>query len=229
LRLQKENQRPESTPDLRHQVRRARRILIPVTVLDLSADVGLVAVFFATLNICIGLMIWGRYSPVRFWPHRRFDIFRLHRWTGYITLGATLLHPLPLLLSRQPAFRVMDIAFPIWSPQQPLENTIGAVALYLLLIIIVTSIYRIKLGRLLWKRLHYLTYAAAASLFLHGILTDPTLKPTPIDPLDGEKVFVESCVAVIVIGITWRTWYGNQKRARERMRIQIAFEDKGEV
>lgn len=172
---------------------------------------GLVAVFFATLNICIGLMIWGRYSPVRYWPHRRFDIFSLHRWTGYLTLGLTLLHPLPLLLSKQPAFRLLDIALPIWSPQQPLENTIGAAALYVLLIIIVTSIYRIELGRRLWKRLHYLTYAAAAGLFIHGILTDPTLKPTPIDPFDGEKVYIEFCLVLIMAGSAWRIWYTRQK------------------
>jgi len=195
-----------------------------VTVLDLSAYIGLVAVFFATLNICVGLMIWGRYSPVRFWPHRRFDIFRIHRWTGYLTLGLTLLHPLPLLLSSQPAFRVLDIVLPLWSPQQPLENTIGAAALYLLLIIIVTSIYRIELGRRLWKRLHYLTYAAAAGLYIHGITTDPTLKPTPIDPFDGEKVYIEVCLALIIAGTAWRMWYARKKRARELMKIQLAFE-----
>src|SRR5579863_5044416 len=122
IRPPSESRRPEPAAAVRAHSRRRRRKLLPVTVLDLSAYVGLGAVFFATLNICIGLMIWGRYSPVRYWPHRRFDIFSLHRWSGYITLGATLLHPLPLLLSRSPSFRVLDIVFPIWSPQQPLEN-----------------------------------------------------------------------------------------------------------
>src|SRR6266567_4020049 len=133
--FRKDSGRGDSSRVARRHASQGRKILSPVTVLDLSADIGLVAVFFATLNICIGLMIWGRYSPVRYWPHRRFDIFRVHRWSGYITLGATLLHPLPLLLSHQPAFRVLDILLPLWSPQQPLENTIGAAALYLLVII----------------------------------------------------------------------------------------------
>jgi hypothetical protein len=199
-----------------------------VSVLDLSADVGLGAVFFATLNIGIGLMIWGRYSPVRYWPHRRFDIFRLHRWTGYLTLGLTLLHPLPLLLSKDPRFRVLDIAFPVWSPKQPLENTIGAAALYLLVAVVVTSLYRVALGRKLWKRLHYLTYAAAAGLFIHGILTDPTLKSPSIDPLDGEKVFVEACLAVIIAGGVWRMNYSKRKRARQRVIVEIAPEPASE-
>ncbi|HKW88465.1 MAG TPA: ferric reductase-like transmembrane domain-containing protein [Candidatus Acidoferrales bacterium] len=187
-----------------------------MTVLDVAADIGLVAVGFATANICIGLMIWGRYSPVRNWPHRRFDVFRIHRWTGYATLGFTLLHPLPLLLSARPAFRIVDIALPLWSPQQPVENTIGAAALYLFVLVIITSVYRIEIGRHLWKRFHYLTYAAAACLFLHGLLTDPNLNDSRIDWLDGEKVFVEICLLIVVVAGYWRLRYSRRKRLASR-------------
>lgn len=188
-----------------------------MTVLDLSAYIGLTAVGFATANILIGLMIFGRYSPVRYWPHRRFDIFGLHRWTGYATLGFTLAHPLPLLLNGKPHFRVLDILFPVWSPLQALWNTIGAVALYLLVIIIVTSLYRIELGRRVWKLFHYLTYIAAAGLFVHSILTDPNLTGGAVDYLDGGKVFVEICCAIIVAGSVWRVRHSQKKRAAERL------------
>jgi predicted ferric reductase len=188
-----------------------------VTVLDLSAYVGLTAVGFATANILIGLMIFGRYSPVRYWPHRRFDIFRIHRWTGYGTLGLTLLHPLPLLLNGKPHFGVLDIAFPVWSPLQPLWNTIGAAALYLLLVIVITSVYRIELGRHLWKLFHYLTYVAAAGLFLHSILTDPYLTGGPVDYLDGGKVFVEICCLIIVAAWIWRIRFSRKRRLANRM------------
>lgn len=187
-----------------------------MTVLDLAAYIGLIAVGFATANICIGLLIWGRYSPVRQWPHRRFDVFRIHRWTGYATLGFTLLHPLPLLSSVRPTFRLVDIAFPVWSPQQPLENSIGAVALFLFVIVVATSIYRIQMGRHLWKRFHYLTYAAAACLFIHGILTDPSLNHSAVDMLDGEKVFVEICLAIVVVTASWRVRYSRKKRIAMR-------------
>jgi DMSO/TMAO reductase YedYZ heme-binding membrane subunit len=191
-------------------------VFLRVTVLDLSAYVGLVAVGFATANILIGLMIFGRYSPVRYWPHRRFDIFRIHRWTGYGTLGFTLLHPLPLLLNAKPHFRVIDILLPLWSPQQPLQNTIGAAALYLLVIIVVTSLYRIELGRHFWKLLHYLTYPAAACLFIHGILTDPNLNGLGVDYLDGGKVFVEICCVIIVGASAWRIRFSRRKRLANR-------------
>jgi predicted ferric reductase len=194
-----------------------------ISALDLSADAGLVAVVLATLNIGIGLLIWGRYSPWRHWPHRRFDIFRLHRWTGYGALTVTLFHPIPLLFARRPRFRIVDVAFPLWSPQQPLENTIGAGALYLVVIVVVTSLYRVVLGRRLWKRFHYLTYAAAAGLFIHGILTDPQLNHSRIDPLDGEKVLVESCLFLVALAGIWRVRYRHKLReARERTRSAVA-------
>ncbi|HEV2222961.1 MAG TPA: ferric reductase-like transmembrane domain-containing protein [Candidatus Acidoferrales bacterium] len=192
-------------------------VLGRVTVLDLSAYIGLIAVGFATANILIGLMIFGRYSPVRYWPHRRFDIFRIHRWTGYGTLGFTLLHPLPLLLNAKPHFRIIDILLPLWSPQQPLQNTIGAAALYLFVIIIVTSLYRIEIGRHFWKLLHYLTYPAAACVFIHGILTDPNLTGSGADYLDGGKVFVEICCAIIIGVSVWRVRYARKKRQSHRM------------
>ncbi|MHB8755425.1 MAG: ferric reductase-like transmembrane domain-containing protein [Candidatus Acidiferrales bacterium] len=187
-----------------------------MTPLDLSAYIGLVAVGFATTNILIGLMIFGRYSPVRYWPHRRFDVFRIHRWTGYATLAFTLAHPLPLLFNARPRFRAIDILFPLWSPRQPLQNTIGAAALYLFIVIVATSLYRIELGRHLWKRFHYLTYAAAACLFLHGILTDPNLNHSRINPLDAEKVFVEVCLAVVIAATIWRVRYARKKRQDNR-------------
>jgi sulfoxide reductase heme-binding subunit YedZ len=188
-----------------------------VTALDLSADLGLVAVGFATLNLCIGLLISVRYSPVRFWPHRPFDIFWLHRRTGYCTLAVTALHPLPLLLAARPSFRVLDIALPLWSPSQPVENTIGAAALYLLVVVIITSIYHLRLGRRLWKRLHFLTYAVAAGLFIHGLLTNPKLDGSRIDPWDGEKLFVEGCFGLIVIASILRVRYRLRKRAGKRV------------
>jgi methionine sulfoxide reductase heme-binding subunit len=170
-----------------------------LTVLDLSAYLGLTAVAAITLNILLGIMMAFRYSPVRNWPHHRFNYFRLHNWTGYIALAITLLHPLPLLLNKSPKFRVLDIFYPVHSPQQPLENTIGAIALYTIALVVITSYFRIQLHRRTWKAFHFSIYLAAAALFYHSLFTDPDLKGAPIDWLDGGKLFVESCASIILV------------------------------
>ena len=95
-----------------------------MNALDLSADVGLVAVGLATANLLLGLMMALRYSPVRSWPHRRVNYFLLHNWTGYLALATAVLHPVILLFSSTAHFRVRDVLYPVHSPSQPLENTI---------------------------------------------------------------------------------------------------------
>jgi methionine sulfoxide reductase heme-binding subunit len=189
-----------------------------MTATDLSSYAGLVAVFLATLNICLGLAISVRYSPVRYWPHKKhINIFKFHTWTGYLVLGFVVLHPVLLLFIRSPRFRVIDVLFPLWSPQQPLENTLGAIAFYAIVIVVVTSMYRIPIGRKIWKSLHFLVYPAAALLFVHSILTDPNLKNARIDFLDGEKIFVEACLLVVVAASVWAWQFRLKKQKREQL------------
>lgn len=187
-----------------------------VTVLDLSAYVGLVAVAVVTLNLLLGMLMAFRYSPHRSWPHRRFNYFRLHNWSGYIALSVSLLHPAILLLNKDPRFRVLDLVYPVHSPSQPLENTIGAVAFYLLAFVVITSYLRLQLSRHLWKSFHFSIYFAAAALFFHSLFTDPALKGDPIDWFDGGKVFVESCLVLIVVVSLLRWRYSRKKAAHLR-------------
>ncbi len=169
-------------------------------LIDLSAYAGLAAVALATINLSIGLLIATRYSPVKYWPHRRINIFYLHRITAYATIVMAAIHPLILLFARRVHFRIVDLLVPVWSPLQPLQNTLGAIALNLLLIVVATSIYRLQIGRKWWKRMHWLVYPAALLLFIHGVFTDSQLKTGHADILDGEKVFVEGCFLLIIIG-----------------------------
>ena len=168
-----------------------------ITVLDLSAYVGLVAVGAVTVNMLLGVLMAFRYSPVRSWPHRRIDYFTLHNWSGYIALSVSILHPVILLFNKDKRFRVVDLVYPVHSPSQPLDNTIGAIALYLVFIVVFTSYFRIRLGRRLWKSFHFTIYLAAGALFWHSLFTDPDLKNAPVDWFDGGKVFIEICVILM--------------------------------
>lgn len=187
-----------------------------MTVLDVSADLALVAAFLLTFNVCLGLLIAVRYSPYQHWPRRRINIFLLHRWTAYAALLVVVMHPAVLLLLRSPRFRVIDLLLPIHSPSQPTVNTIGAVSLYLLVIVLLTSLARLSIGRKLWKRLHYLNYPAAGAWFVHGLLTDTKLKNRPTDWLDAEKLFVEICFALIVAVFTVTVVVRRRRQQRDR-------------
>lgn len=189
-----------------------------VTALDLSNIAGLVALGLLTLNVLLGLLLTHKYNPVRGWPHRRVNTVRLHNWTGYLALAFALVHPVLLLFSATAGFGVMDLLWPPGAPRQPTITTLGALAFWLMGFVVGTSLLwqeRRAMSRRLWKRLHFATYAMFPFYAIHGVFSDPALKDHAPDYLDGEKVFVELCVLVVLLAIAWRVrWQASRPPAR---------------
>jgi predicted ferric reductase len=169
------------------------------TAIDVSSVVGLVAVGAFTAQILLGLLLSVGYNPVRQWPRQRVKLFTFHNWLGYIALATAFTHPLILLLSSTAGFTLSDILVPIDSPTQPFENTLGAIALYLVAFVVLTSYFRKLFAHHHWKLLHYTSYVAAAVFYLHGTLADPLLQNRPVDFIDAEKVYVQGCALLVVV------------------------------
>src|SRR5207245_11632780 len=97
-----------------------------ITILVLSAYVGLLAVGAVTLNVLLGLLMALRYSPHRSWPHHRFNYFRFHNWTGYFVLALSIFHPAILLLTKSPRFLIFVLDYPVHWPSPTLANPTDA-------------------------------------------------------------------------------------------------------
>jgi predicted ferric reductase len=191
--------------------------------IDLSNFAGLGALGLLTLNILIGLLLATRYNPVRRWPHRKIDTVQIHNWAGWLALLLAFVHPALLLLPSRVRFRLVDLLFPLDGPKQPWVNAAGALALYLLVFIVVTSYFRFQIGRRWWKRMHFTAYALFPAFAVHSVLTEPGLRDLPIDYLDGEKVFVELCVLVVIGAMSLRVaWQRRQPPPRQhRARVTV--------
>jgi predicted ferric reductase len=175
-----------------------------MSLLDLCSYLGLGAVGTVTVNLILGMLLSLRYSSMRLWPHRHVNLFALHRWTAYVAIVLTLTHPAVLLFLHAPRFRVIDVLWPVHSYLQPKLNLAGACALYLLVIVLLSSLLRTRMARPVWRRLHYLVFPAAVLLLLHSILTDPNLKDGHPDLLDGGKIFVEAAALLSFAAVTIR-------------------------
>jgi DMSO/TMAO reductase YedYZ heme-binding membrane subunit len=181
------------------------------TAIDISSVVGLIAVGIFTAQILLGLLLSVGYNPIRRWPRLRgVKLFTFHNWLGYIGLATAALHPTILLFSSEAGFRLFDIVVPIWSPTQPIPNTLGAIAFYLVAFVVLTSYIRRFFGHHRWKQLHFTAYAAAAVFYLHGIWADPLLKNRPVDFIDAEKAYVEGCALLVIAATIWRFNYGRE-------------------
>ena len=181
------------------------------TVIDVSSALGLTALGMFTVQIMIGLLLSVGYNPIRQWPRQRWiKLFTFHNWLGYLGLATACIHPTILLWATMKSgagFRLFDILVPIWSPVQPLPNTLGAIAFYMIAFVVLTSYFRRVFGRHRWKRLHYVAYAAAAVFYVHGVAADPLLQNRPPDYVDAEKVYVETCGLLVVAATIWRVRY----------------------
>jgi|SRR5690348_9929736 len=189
--------------------------------LELSSDAGIVAVVVIACNMLLGMLMGVKYNPWRRWPYRRINYFKIHNWIGYTALVLSLLHVVLLLASSEAKFRFVDVLYPLVGPKQPIINTFGAAALYVLIVVVVTSYFRAEIGHDRWRLIHYGTYLTATLFFIHGIWSDPTLKDKPIDYIDGEKVVIELSLLVIIIASFFR-WRTALRRRRQSLGTRLA-------
>jgi DMSO/TMAO reductase YedYZ heme-binding membrane subunit len=184
-----------------------------ISAVDISSTVGLIAMVMLTLNILMGLLVSVNYNPKTWWPHLKLPIpfWKLHNWNGYLAMSIAVLHPTILLFSSTAKFKLGDVLLPVSSPGQTFYNNLGALTFYSFLFVVTTSYFRPQLRYRRWKKLHYVAYAAAALMYVHGTLIDPELKNRPADFLDGEKALVEVCFLTVLAAAIWRWRYGTEK------------------
>ena len=165
--------------------------------IELSGILGLISLGCLTSNFLVGLFIWTK-SRIKL-PYN-LTFLGLHKFTGYSAAITILLHVLLIPLDPASEFTWGDLLLPLWTVHQPFANTFGAISLYLIAVVVITSYYKEKMSLSLWRTIHFTSYIAAVPLFIHSIVTDPLLKDRPIDWFDAEKAFVELC-ALIVLGL----------------------------
>ena len=181
-----------------------------LTVLDIISYLGLAACGTMSVGLLLGMMLGSKYDPVVSWPHRKLPLFKLHNILGYVTLVLVLAHPVMLLFAPGQGFGILEILVPAFAPKQPLENTLGAIALYGVLVVVVTSYLRKRMTFRRWKAIHYTNYLTVLTFVFHSLLTNPNLDGKQIDFTDGGKIFVIVCVVVVVLAIIGRAFYAGR-------------------
>jgi len=169
--------------------------------IELSGIIGLIAIACLAANFIVGFIIWKNISL-----NLPFNLtfLGLHKFTGYSAAIATMLHVVLIPLDPKSKFTWSDLLLPLWTEHQPYTNTFGALALYLIAIVVISSYFKDKLKLSFWRTLHYLSYFAAVPLIIHSVWTDPKLEDRPIDWFDAEKVFVLLCCLLIIVLSVYR-------------------------
>jgi predicted ferric reductase len=195
-----------------------------LTWLDVSSTLGLIAVVVLTINLLLGMLLSTAYRRSPWWQIlppwlKKIKLVDLHNWTAYVALALALSHPLLLLPIAAEHYHLTDILFPIHAPHQPFWTCLGALVLYALLTVIITTQKRVKdrLGFRAWKNIHLISYGTALLFVVHGIFMDPDLKDRTVDWLDGEKLLSEICGLALIAATVIR--YRHYRRALQRKKL----------
>jgi methionine sulfoxide reductase heme-binding subunit len=189
--------------------------------LDVSSTLGLIATAVLTFNLLLGILLSTAYRRSPLWKRlppllKKVSLDDLHNWTAYVALALALAHPLLLLPDAATKFRLVDIVFPVFAPHQAVWAILGALALYALITVIVTTQKRVKrrLGFRTWKNIHLISYGTALLFIIHGVVMDPELKDRPVDWLDAEKVLSEICGLLLIAATIIRYRYYRRQQRR---------------
>jgi len=189
--------------------------------LDLSSTLGLIATCVLTFNFLLGILLSTAYRRSPLWKRlpewvKKMSLDDVHNWTAYVALVFALAHPVLLLPDAALKYKIADILLPVNAPHQAFWTLLGALALYALIVVIVTTqkVVKNRLGFRAWKNIHLISYGTALLFVIHGVFMDPELKDRPVDWLDGEKLLSELCGLVLVVAsvIRWRYYVRRQRR-----------------
>jgi sulfoxide reductase heme-binding subunit YedZ len=136
----------------------------------LNRSTGVVLVAVLTLSTALGVLA-TRGGSMR-WP--RFALQSLHRNVSLVACALLLAHALtPVIdtyVNHYAPIAPLDAVVPFVSAYRPLALGLGTLAFDLIVVVVLTSAARQRLGRRTWFGVHLLTYAGWALGVVHGLL-----------------------------------------------------------
>ena len=174
---------------------------------------GIVSLILLTAVVCLGILTSVRWQRPG-WP--RFLTAQLHESISLLSLVFLAIHIVVAVVDPYTSLGLAAIV-PFASGYRTIWLGLGAVALYLILAIIGTSLIRGWLGHRAWRIVHWLAYAAWPIALVHGIGTGSDTGAIWAWLLNG------LCVAAVLGATAWRVGYADSTQA-ERARALPALD-----
>jgi sulfoxide reductase heme-binding subunit YedZ len=130
---------------------------------------GLVTLTLFSAVVVLGLLTAGRRAgrgaPLR----QAFVVAGLHRSLSLLALAFLGLHIAANVLDDYVTIRWTDAVVPFVSDYHPYWLGLGAIACDIVLVLIITSLLRVRMGLRAWRAVHWLAYACWPIAVVHAI------------------------------------------------------------
>jgi predicted ferric reductase len=130
-----------------------------------------------------------------------------HQWGAVWATYVGLFHAVILLWDRYIGFTVRDLLVPFSSAYKPLLVGVGSLALYVVVIVVLTTYFRTSFRTTTWRWLHALSYPGYVLATWHGVALGTD------SPLTWVRVFYISTTVILGLLVVVRLTY---QPARER-------------
>src|SRR5688572_10483919 len=126
----------------------------------------------------------------------------MHRWFSALAVLGTVVHVLALVADNYVHFGMKEILLPMGSSWKAFPVTLGVIAMYLLILVQVTSLFMKKLPRHLWRSIHFSSYGIVWMAVLHAGLagTDASNRLYQFVALVLTTAAISAVVVRLVVG-----------------------------
>jgi len=160
-----------------------------------SRATGIVALLLLTAVLVLGILV-NRQGRLPGLP--RFAVTDIHRNLSLLAVAFIAVHVLTAVLDSYVHIPLLSAVIPFASGYERLWLGLGAISLDVMLAMIVTSLVRGRLNRVLWRAIHLLAYASWPIAFAHSIGSSKDLQQGLL--LD----MAIGCALIVAAAVIWR-------------------------
>jgi predicted ferric reductase len=160
-----------------------------------SRATGIVALLMLTAVVVLGVAV-QRQSRLPGLP--RFGVVGLHRSVSLLSVVFLAIHVVTAVVDPYVTLRLGDAVLPFHASYEPLWIGLGAVSFDLMAAVIVTSLLRVRLGRPIWRAVHWLAYVSWPVAIAHSIGSSADMQSGWLLAL------AIGCIAAVVAAVAWR-------------------------
>ncbi len=175
----------------------------------LARGTGVVCLVMMTVSMVLGI---GSRSGRPAFGLPRFAVALVHRNASLIALGLVLLHMTSLFFDPYAQLKLLDLVIPFKAVYRPLWLGLGTLAADILLVVVLTSLWRARIGVRTWRTIHWVSYGLWPAAWLHGLNTGS----------DSESLWMRLVIivtaAAVAAAVVWRVLPGFAEGSRQRLR-----------
>lgn len=168
----------------------------------IARGAGFTAFLLLTAAVTAGLALSLRFKSPR-WP--AIITKDLHQHLTTLSLWMLGLHLTMLVIDTKSGVPAVSALVPFRTAYRPWATSIGIVAMYTVLAVIISTKLKSRIGHKLWRKLHYLTFLAYGAALAHGLLSG-----TDTGATWASLIYIAS--AVLVGGLTIKRILGSGER-----------------